>query len=227
MTRPFRVFVTGTDTGVGKTQTSAALLSLLADAGLSPAPFKPYESGCADLRKPSDALALRDAARSTDPLDLITPHRFKLPVAPGVAARRLGRVPSFAKTLAAYRAFDGRALVAEGAGGLFVPLDPERDVIDLIQALKLPVLLVARLALGTLNHTALSLEALQRRRIPVLAVLLSDGSNAKDPSKRDNPRLIAERHGVRVLGPVRYTPDPARRRAGFRRALRPLVDEHL
>ena len=224
MARPFRVFVTATDTGVGKTQTASALLSLLADAGLEPAPFKPYESGCEDLRAPADALALQAAARSSDPLELITPHRFKLPVAPGVAAERLGKVPPFEKTLAAYRAFDGRTLVAEGAGGLFVPLDPDRDVIDLIQVLKLPVLLVARLGLGTLNHTALSLEALNRRRIPVLAVLLSDGTDVKDPSKRDNPRLIAERHGVRVLEPVRFTPDPERRRQAFRKALRPLLE---
>ena len=225
MARPFRVFVTGTDTGVGKTQASCSLLSLLADAGLHPAPFKPYESGCERLRAPADALALLQAARSQDALDLVTPHRFKLAVAPGVAARRLGQVPSFEKTLAAFHAFDGRPLVAEGAGGLFVPLDPERDVIHLIQALKLPVLLVARLGLGTLNHTALSLEALRRRRIPVRAVLLSDGTNAADPSRRDNPRLLAERHGVRVLGPVRYTPDADKRRRAFREALRPLVEE--
>jgi dethiobiotin synthetase len=225
MRRPFRIFVTATDTGVGKTQASCALLSLLADMGAEPAPFKPYESGCESLRAPSDGLALQRAARSTDPLELVTPHRFKLPVAPGVAAQRQGKVPSFERTLAAFHAFDGRPLVAEGAGGLFVPLDPERDVIDLIGALKLPVLLVARLGLGTLNHTALSLEALVRRRIPVKAVLLSDAADAKDPSKRDNPRLIAERHGVRVLGPVRYTPDPERRHQAFRRALRPLLSD--
>jgi len=225
MARPFRIFVTATDTGVGKTQTASALLSLLADAGLNPAPFKPYESGCEDLRAPADAQALKAAARSADPLERITPHRFKLPVAPGVAALRQGKVPPFEKTLAAYRSFEGRALVAEGAGGLFVPLDPERDVIDLIQALKLPVLLVARLGLGTLNHTALSLEALQRRRIPVRAVLLSDATESTDPSKRDNPRLLVERHGVPVLGPVRFTPHPLRRHQAFRRALRPLVEE--
>jgi dethiobiotin synthetase len=227
MSRPFRIFVTGTDTGVGKTQASCALLSLLADAGLSPAPFKPYESGCADLRAPADALALRAAARSDDPLDRVTPHRFRLPVAPGVAALRRGRVPSFARTLAAFRSFEGRPLVAEGAGGLFVPIDPARDVIDLIEALDLPVLLVARLGLGTLNHTALSLEALRARRREVLAVLLSEGSNGPDPSKRDNPRLIAERHGVPVLGPVRFTPDARRRHAAFRRALQPLLGPRI
>ena len=82
-----RVFVTATDTGVGKTQVASALLSLLADAGLSPAPFKPYESGCSRLSGPADALELRLAARSTDRLDRVCVHRFRAALAPGVASR--------------------------------------------------------------------------------------------------------------------------------------------
>src|SRR5688572_16912101 len=100
-----RVFVTGTDTGVGKTQVSAALLSLLADRGLRPAPFKPYESGCENLDAPSDALTLLQAARAADPLEYVCPHRFAEPVAPGVAAARLKQSPSMRATLAAFRSF--------------------------------------------------------------------------------------------------------------------------
>lgn len=218
-----RVFVTGTDTGVGKTQVACALLSLLADEGLRPAPFKPYESGCEDLRKPADALALREAAQSDDPLDLVCPHRFKQHLAPGVAAVKLKKEPSFEKTLQAFRSFEGRSLVVEGAGGLLVPVDSKRDVIDLIEALRLPVLLVARAGLGTLNHAGLSLKLLELRRVRVLAVLMAEGSAVYDPSRRDNARLIEERHGVRVLGPVRFQPDPERRRAAFRKALQPLI----
>lgn len=225
--KPFRIFVTATDTGVGKTQTSTALLSLLADRGLKPAPFKPYESGCPDLALPLDALAMRDAADSDDPVRFINPHRFLEPLAPGVAARRLKQVPSWEKTLDAYHRFDGRVLVGEGAGGLFVPLDPERDVIDLIAALKLPVLLVARAGLGTLNHTGLSLEALSRRKIPVRAVLLSHSTPNPDPSSRDNAALIAERHGVEVLGPVPFTPDEKKRSAAFRRVLKPWLERSI
>jgi dethiobiotin synthetase len=225
--KPFRLFVTATDTGVGKTQAACALLSLLADAGERPAPFKPYESGCEDLRRPADALALKQAARSRDPLSRICPHRFREAVAPGVAAARAGEDPSFEKTLAAYRAFRGRALVAEGAGGLFVPVDRRRDVIDLISRLRLPVLLVARAGLGTLNHTALSLGALAGRGVNVRAVLLSKSAPAPDASEDDNPRILAERHGVEVLGPVPYLPDFARRRQAFRRALAPLISASL
>jgi dethiobiotin synthetase len=218
-----RIFVTGTDTGVGKTQASCALLSLMADAGLSPRGFKPYESGCRSLARPEDALALRRAARSLQPLEQVCPQRYRLPLAPGIAALREGRPSSWETTLATWRQVGQGACVVEGAGGLFVPLDPEHDVIDLATTLALPVLLVARAGLGTLNHTALSLEALERRRVPVAAVLLSRSSPAKDPSERDNARLIAERHGVRVLGPVPFVQDPARRRTAFRRALAPLL----
>ncbi len=221
--KPFQLFVTGTDTGVGKTQTSCALLSLLADAGLKPQGFKPYESGCASLRAPADTLAMREAARSTLPVDALCPHRFRAPVAPGVAARRLGREPDWDVTLAAWERLRQGPVVVEGAGGLFVPLDSKRDIIDLIATLKLPVLLVARAGLGTLNHTALSLQALAARRIPVRAVLLSRGTPVKDVSERDNRLMLEERHGVPVLGPVPFLPDARRRHAAFRRALQPLV----
>jgi dethiobiotin synthetase len=222
---PFRLFVTGTDTGVGKTEAACALLSLLARRGLGPAAFKPYETGCRDLRAPGDACALREAARSKDELELICPHRFKLPLAPGIAAHRLRREPSFQKTLRAFKAFANRPLVVEGAGGLHVPIDSQREMIDLIHLFRLPVLLVARAGLGTLNHTALSLEALFRKGVAVKAVLFSCSSPQRDPSERDNPRWIEKRHRVRILGPVPFRAEPDRRRAAFARALVSLLQE--
>ena len=218
---PFRVFVVGTDTGIGKTQTARALLSLLADRGLKPAPFKPYESGVE--REPEDALALQKAARSDDPLDRICPHRFRDPLAPGVAAAREGRLPSFEATLEAFRSFEGRPLVAEAAGGLRVPVDERRDVIDLVVELGLPALLVARAGLGTLNHTALSLDLLEARGVPVLGVVLSRTRAERDPSEDDNAEWIARRHGVRVFGPVEHEPEEGRRLEAFRRVLSSLI----
>jgi len=113
--------------------------------------------------------------------------------------------------------------VIEGAGGLFVPIDAECDMIDLIEALHVPVLLVARAGLGTLNHTSLSLDALARRRIPVRAVLLAKSADASDPSEQDNAEWLRRRHGVPVLGPVPYVRSPARRLAAYRQALHPLL----
>lgn len=218
-----RYFVTGTDTGVGKTEVAAALLSLLADAGLAPGAYKPYESGCENVERPADALALRTAARSDDALAMMSLHRFRAPLAPGIAAERLGLNPSWTETLKAFRAFQGRALVVEGAGGLFVPLDRRHQVIDLIAATRLPVVLVARAGLGTLNHTGLSLLALKERRIRVRAVVLVQPKPGRDASIHDNVRWLRRRDGVEVLGPVRYVAEPVERRGAFRKALRPLL----
>lgn len=220
-----RIFVTATDTGVGKTEASTALLSLLADRGVHPAPFKPYESGCARLDAPKDAMALIAAARSDDELDLVCPHRFEAPLAPGVAAKKLGVVPSFRRTLSAFARFADRPLVVEGAGGLRVPIDGKRDIIDLIERLGLPVLLVTRASLGTLNHTALSLDLLLQRKIKVEAVLVAHSAATADPSARENAELIRSRHRVRVLGPVPFERDPRRRRTAYRKALAPLLSD--
>jgi len=221
--RSFRVFVTGTDSSVGKTEVARALLSLLAQAKLRPAPFKPYESGCADLDAPKDALALQKAAQSEDPLDTVCPHRFLLKLAPRVASAKLGVEPSFQATLNAYASFGDRPVVVEGIGGLHVPLDQQHDVIDLIQELHLPVLLVARAGLGTLNHTALSLEALGRRHIPILAVVLNKTTPEEDPAESDNADFIHHRHGIRVLGPIPFAEDPSRRLQAMKRILKPWV----
>ncbi len=218
-----RFFVTGTDTGVGKTEAACALLSLLADAGRHPAAMKPYESGCIDWHRPADALTLKAAARCDDPIDRVCPYRYRAPLAPGVAAARRRETPSFARVLALARSFGARPLVIEGAGGLFVPIDAQRDIIDLIAALNVPVLLVARAGLGTLNHTGLSLDALTRRGLSVRAVLLTKVTAARDPSEQDNAEWIRQRHGVPVLGPVPYVRGPTRRRATYREALRPLL----
>jgi dethiobiotin synthetase len=193
------------------------------DAGLRPQGFKPYESGCDSLSAPSDALAMRAAARSELPVELLCPHRFRAPLAPGVAARRLGREPDWNTTLAAWERLRQGPVVVEGAGGLFVPIDSRRDMIDLITTLQLPVLLVARAGLGTLNHTALSLRALAERGLTVRAVLLSRSTPTRDPSERDNRLLLEERHGLPVLGPVPFLREPRRRHAAFREALRPLA----
>jgi dethiobiotin synthetase len=223
--RPFQLFVTGTDTGVGKTQASCALLSLLVEAGLRPQGFKPYESGCKPLSAPADALAMRAAAGSELPVDLLCPHRFRAPLAPGVAARRLGQEPDWNTTLACWEQLRHGPVVVEGAGGLFVPLDSRRDVIDLIAALQVPVLLVARAGLGTLNHTALSLRALAERGLTVRAVLLSRSTPTRDASERDNRLLLEERHGLQVLGPVPFLKNARRRHTAFRAALSGLVPQ--
>jgi dethiobiotin synthetase len=219
-----RFFVTGTDTHVGKTQVSAALLGLMCERGHRPFAFKPFESGMASLDTPSDSLRLQRAAGGWQPLDTISLFRFKAPVAPAIAAREERRATSWSQVLKTFRSFGRGPGVVEGAGGLFVPLDERHDVLDAIAALKLPVVVVARAGLGTINHTALTLEALAARSLAVAAVVLSKSTPGQDASEPFNRQELVRRYpGVTFLGPVPYLRSEARRDAAFRATLARLV----
>lgn len=222
-----RVFVAGTDTGVGKTEVACGLLRSLAGRGLAPVPFKPYESGCDDLNAPSDALALQRAALSPISLEQICPHRFKSALAPGLAAQREGRIASFSKTLEVYQSFENHHLVVEGAGGLRVPVDDQREIIDLISAMELPVLLVARSGLGTLNHIALSVEALRTREIAVAGVLLCRSTPQLDEAETSNAEWLNRHYPFPILGPVPFERDSHLRLKEFCSVLDPWVTDWL
>jgi dethiobiotin synthetase len=123
-----------------------------------------------------------------------------------------------------FHRFGPGAGVVEGAGGLFVPLDERHDVIDAIGALKLPVVLVARAGLGTINHTSLSLEALARRRARVAAVVLVKSTRGRDPSERLNRDELERRWpSLRFFGPCPFSASVQRRDLVLRRLLAPLV----
>jgi len=206
------LFVTGTDTGVGKTTVACAIAARARRAGLALAVMKPAESGCAPDR-PEDALALREAAGSDDPLEWVCPYRLPEPLAPYVAARRAGRALSLPHLLdCAAKLGAHRPLLVEGAGGLLVPYTEDATAADLITALGLPVLVVARAGLGTLNHTALTVEALRSRRIPIRAVVLNAERQALDISVQDNARELVRLTGAPVFGPLRFEADPRARR---------------
>ncbi|GAC1605627.1 MAG: dethiobiotin synthase [Myxococcales bacterium] len=232
------VFVAGTDTGVGKTEIARALLSLFAREGLRPRALKPVETGCAP-DAPEDALLLRAACGPPGdalPLDHVCPYRFRMPAAPLVAAEAEGRVVDVEHLLAVAREGGvGGPLVVEAAGGLYVPLarevarasieqaddaaaaPPEKMTtnLDLAERLGLPVLLVGRAGLGTINHCALSAFALEQRGLTVLAVVLNHAAvpAGPDPTLSTNARMIAELAGLPVLGPAPFVADAAARPA--------------
>jgi dethiobiotin synthase len=155
-------FVTGTDTDVGKTLVSSWLLTQL-DASY----WKPVQAG---VMPETDSSVVRRLAE-IDP-DRILPEAYVLPeaIAPHEAARRAGIVIDMAKFVPPV---SDRLLVVEGAGGLMVPLTDTAYVIDLAAELHLPVILVARSTLGTINHTLLSLEAIRRRGLPLAGVVIN------------------------------------------------------
>ncbi|MBS2028942.1 MAG: dethiobiotin synthase [Deltaproteobacteria bacterium] len=205
------LFVTGTDTGVGKTAVSCAIAAHARAHGVALAVMKPAETGCTDTA-PEDALALRDAAGSTDPLELVCPYRLPEPLAPAVAARRAGRTLSISHVVDCARKLgEARPLLVEGAGGLLVPFTERETNADLIGALGLPVLVVARAGLGTINHTALTVEALRARKLEIRAVVLN-ATSEPDLSAQDNAREIARLTGSQVFGPLAFVSDPRARR---------------
>ena len=167
-------FVTGTDTGVGKTLVTCALLRALRERGIDAAGMKPIETGVG-AAGPLDAIALREAAGAVDPLDDVCPQRFALPAAPTVAAAAEGRSVDLEAVRAAHARLATRhpCVVVEGAGGLLAPAAKGATMADLAGQLGLPLLVVARATLGTINHTLLTLEAARARGLPVAGVVVS------------------------------------------------------
>lgn len=170
------LFVTGTDTGVGKTLVACALVRALRARGVDAGAMKPVETGVGEAG-PLDAIALRDAAGGVDPLEDVCPQRFALPAAPTVAAEAEGRRVDLDAIRQAFARLSARRdlLVVEGAGGLLVPAAKGATMADLAREMQLPLLVVARATLGTVNHTWLTLEAARARGLAVAGVVVSHG----------------------------------------------------
>jgi dethiobiotin synthetase len=202
------VFVTGTDTGVGKTCIAAGLTAVLRSWGIKAGYFKPMQSGCPEEEGrlvPTDARWARDLAGLRDPLELLTPITLRLPLAPGVAAAQEGLELDLTPVAAALAELTARYefLVVEGAGGLYVPLLGLRFlVLDLVRWLHLPLLVVARSGLGTINHTALTVMAARQDGVPVAGVVLNQYPDQPSLAEETNPRVIEAITEVPVLGRV-------------------------
>jgi len=206
------IFITGTDTAVGKTLVTAALAWSLKQQGLDVGVMKPVETGVKKSR-PSDATRLQQAAHVSDSLNLIRPYAFRLPVAPLDAARAERRSIQIARITKTYRTLQVQhdLLLVEGAGGVHVPMTPKMDVLDLIEKLKVPALVIGRAGLGGVNHAMLTLHALRERKIPVLALVLNQTVPAKTAVARRQERstveLLRESSGVPVIGLLSYLAD--------------------
>lgn len=203
------VLVTGTDTGVGKTVVTCALLRALRQRGHHPIPIKPVETGCSDLRQPEDALALSSAAGGI-PLEVVCPFRYRTPAAPATAARLEGSAHSFEGVVDHVRRVQAAhpMVILEGAGGLLVPLAGSRSYADLAVTLGSPLLIVARNALGTINHTSLTLEAAFSRGIPVLGVVLNAPAAPDAVFVDHGAELRALWPGVPIMGPTSRMKNP-------------------
>ena len=191
-------FVTATDTGVGKTFITAALAMALRARGRDVAVLKPVQSGATSTDPAGDAALLG--------ADCV--YTFAAPLAPLVAARAEGRTiePGPILARAEELAREHELLLLEGAGGLLTPLAEGFDLADLAVAIGLPLIVVARAGLGTVNHTLLTIEAARTRGLDVAGVVLNGEG---DESTAENAALIEAGSGVRVLAQVPRLADPA------------------
>lgn len=206
------LFITGTDTGVGKTVVSCALARGLRGAGIDVGVMKPVETGVS-ASGPEDARALMRAAAVSDELDLVCPLRYAMPAAPEAAAIAAGSGPASTDRIA--RAFSTLSdrhdfMLVEGAGGILVPFDEKTTMADLAIRLELPLLIVARASLGTINHTLLTLEACASRGLDVLGVVVSHPTGVLSEADVQNLEVLKRALGDRLIGEVPALARPAK-----------------
>jgi dethiobiotin synthetase len=190
------VFVTGTDTGVGKTYVGAQVIRSLVARGIKVIPRKPVESGCEQLDgelMPSDAATLHAAAGHPGTLDEVCPYRLSRPLSPARAARLEGIDLTIADLERACRSgLDKDSFLwVEGAGGFYSPLAADGLNADLAARLGLPILLVAADRLGCINHVLLTIEAIHARRLQLITVLLNESRPSVLPAM-NNVEDLAE-----------------------------------
>lgn len=199
------IFITGTDTGVGKTLVAAGLAMALRERGIKVGVMKPIATGCygADNRLVSqDAVFLMEAAENDVP-PLICPSRFRNPLAPNVASTIEKKEISLKQIFAAYEEMQRRYdyVIVEGIGGLMVPLVKDYFVANMIRDFQLPIVVVSRASLGTINHTLLTLDAALIRGFDIRGILFNRIPVANfSLAEITNPKIIHELTNIPILG---------------------------
>ncbi len=202
------IFVTGTDTGVGKTYIAAGVAAELRRRGINVGVMKPAETGCAARNGrliPDDALRLMKVARVRDSLSLVNPYRFPKPLAPSMAADLEKKKINLERIVDAYRKLSKRHdfMIVEGAGGIMVPLSGHHTYCDLANMLDIPALIVARPGLGTINHTLLTILALKEKKVPVSGVVINYANKQRTGLTEElSPGVIERISGVKIAGIV-------------------------
>ncbi len=190
------IFVTGTDTGVGKTVVAGALAAYLRRQGVRVGVMKPIASGSFN-----DTLFLKKCAGVEEALNQITPIFLRAPLAPYVAAQIEKKKISFQLIQKRFAALKKKYdfLIVEGVGGLLVPITARKTGVDLIQLTQFPALVVSRLGLGTLNHTLLTLSELRKNKIKIKGVLFNAmAKQSQGLAEKTNPHTVAKLGKVSV-----------------------------
>jgi dethiobiotin synthetase len=199
-------FVTGTDTGIGKTTVTCALAAYCSiKKGLDVGVMKPFEPGLSlpgKDRLPWDAISLKEASGVDDDLALINPYAFDAAMAPGAAAEREHIQIDLEHLDRIYDRLHGmhEILFVEGAGGVLAPIRRNFFFSDLMKRWKSTVIVVARLGVGTINHTLLTCRFLKDEAIPVAGVILNDVGGKADMAAKTNPEVLSRYLDVPILG---------------------------
>lgn len=200
-------FVTSTGTDIGKTFVTAGLIRYLREAGQAVHAIKPvmsgYNSSVVETSDPAVLLNALGLPIDAETIDRVAPWRFRAPLSPDLAAARESRSIDFDELIAFSRneiATAGGILFIEGVGGIMVPLDADRTVLDWMAALQIPLLLVVGGYLGTISHTLTALDVLATRHLKIAAIIVSESE--RNPVELDDTVTSIARfaHGVGVVG---------------------------
>jgi len=210
-------FVTGTDTAVGKTEVAGYMARMFSEDGFRVGVMKPVATGVEGTC--NDARILKESCTSEDPMDSINPVFLRMPLAPLVAAKKehkkidLGIIWDRFRELSSYNDL----MIVEGIGGVMVPIAQKGKrtfyVLDMILRIKLPVIIVARPGLGTINHILMTIGAIRTRKAEIAGIVFNHTCRIKrDASIKTNPALIERLSGVKVLGIMEYNQERSKRR---------------
>lgn len=203
------IFITGTDTGVGKTFFACGLAAYLRELGYRVGVMKPAETGCEERDGrlfADDAFRLKNASGCAEPIEKICSYRLSEPLAPSIAAERAGVKIDIDHLLSVYGEISARhdITLVEGAGGLMVPLLPSYTFADLACVLKLPVVVVAANKLGAINHLLLTLEHASCKGLGALGYVLNRTSSESSLAADTNREVLAGLAGVPCLGELPF-----------------------
>ena len=204
------LFITGTDTDVGKTYVVAGMAVYLRKSGVDVGVMKPFAAGDAQERgfKSEDVEILARSAQTNDPEELVNPQFFPIPASPYTAWKNLKKKPKVSLILSNYKKLSQRhsCLLVEGMGGIMTPILSDYFISNLIKEMKIPAILVTRTKVGTINHTIMTVLMCQKYRIPVKGIIIndfdSDGYNPKELT-RDLKNLT----NVPILGTIPFIDD--------------------
>jgi len=192
------IFITATDTEVGKTLIAAGLVNFFRNQGINAGYMKPISCG-----QDNDAVFVKKLLKLKDPLSLINPISLPYPLSPLAAAKKAKRKIDLKKITKAYKTLTQKydLVIVEGVGGALVPITEKIMVADLIKQLTIPTIIVARAGLGTLNHTLLTVEALKRRKITIQGIIMN-GYTGDELSEDDNADILFEQTKIPILAKI-------------------------